>query len=251
MPGRGCTSSLIFWQAEPAYINSTEVQPQPNVILHNLTLRSSPKVKFGSMGYNFLPAFSLFVLNLQRKIRIRPDRLYADIPLNMNTKSTPAAKLSGTSFARLYRIVCVCFFIPMYIGLAAQNQDPAKPQILVDLAKDAKDGSGRIELSQPAQVESLLKLHIANNKLQKGIPGYQIRIFSLSGQTARQKATDVRASFMRSFPEMDARMEYNNPNFQILVGNFRTYTEAYYEKKKIEKVFPSAFIVSEIIEIPK
>lgn len=169
----------------------------------------------------------------------------------MTKKSTPAATLPGTSFARLYRIVCVCFFIPMYLGLFAQDPDSAKPQILVELAGEAKDGSGRIELSQPAQVENLLKLRMANNKLQKGIPGYRIRIFSQSGQPARQKATEVRTSFMRNFPETDARMEYNNPNFQVLVGNFRTYTEAYHEKKKIEKVFPGSFIISEIIELSK
>ncbi len=190
-----------------------------------------------------------FYIKFAAKIRNRSDRSIIDILLIMNTKNTLAAESLKASFSRCCRIVCACVLFLSCVGFV-DGQDTGKPQILEELAKHDRK-SGQIELIQPVQVDNLLKLNIANNNLQKGIPGYQIRIFSQSGQTARQKATDARASFMRNFPEMDARMEYNDPNFQILVGNFRTYTEAYHEKKKIEKVFPGAFIVSEIIEIPK
>jgi len=135
-------------------------------------------------------------------------------------------------------------------GALAQETETAKPQILTILAQN--DGqSGQIEIIQPVQIDNLLKLQIANNRMQKGIPGYRIRIFSQSGQTARQKADETRGYFMRSFPDIDAYMEYQAPNFQILVGNFRTRNEALRERKKIEKLFPGAFIVSEIIDIKK
>ena len=170
----------------------------------------------------------------------------------MSKKNTFVAKSTGIYSGWLYRIIFACFLIPMYFGAITYGQDPAKPQILIDLTNaEMQPGDGSIELFQVGQIENMLKLYIANNKLQNGIPGYRLRIFSQSGQTARQKATEVRASFMKSFPETDAYMVYNNPNFQVLVGNFRTKTEARYEKKNIEKKFPGAFIVSEIIEIPK
>ena len=137
-----------------------------------------------------------------------------------------------------------------FFGVSAQEPDPAKPQILIKLAQSDEHG-GRVELVQPVQVENLLKMQIANNNLQKGIPGYRIRIFSLSGQTAKQKSDETRTSFMRNFPEIEAYQEYNTPNFQIFVGDFRTKNEALREIKKIEKFFPGAFIVSEIINIPK
>ena len=159
------------------------------------------------------------------------------------------AKTSNNCFGRFIRYVCICFFFLLHIA-AVSGQSIEKPQILNSLAVQDTQ-SGRVELVQPAQIENLLKLHIANNKLQKGIQGYRIRIFSQSGQTARQKAENTKVLFMKSFPGMNASMEYNDPNFQILVGSFRTYTEAYHEKKKVEKVFPVAFIVSEIIEINK
>ena len=134
--------------------------------------------------------------------------------------------------------------------LLAQETDAVRPQILVNLAQN--DGqSGHIEIIQPEQIENLLKLQIANNRLQKGIPGYRIRIFSLSGQTARQKSEDTRREFMRNFPDIEAHWAYNSPNFQVFVGDFRTKNEALRELKKIEKMFPGAFIISEIIQISK
>jgi len=137
-----------------------------------------------------------------------------------------------------------------FAGALAQETETVKPQILTILAQN--DGqSGQIEIIQPVQIENLLKLQIANNRMQKGIPGYRIRIFSQSGQTARQKAGEIRGNFMSSFPDIDAYMEYQAPNFQILVGDFRTRNEALRNMKKIEKQFPGAFIVSEIIDIKK
>ena len=135
-------------------------------------------------------------------------------------------------------------------GVKAQDPDMTKPQILINLARDDGYG-GRIELIQQVQVENLLKMQIANNNLRNGIPGYRIHIFSQSGQQARQKADQTRASFMKNFPGLEAYQEYNPPNFQIFVGDFRTKNEALREKKRIEKVFPGAFIVSEIIHISK
>ena len=135
-------------------------------------------------------------------------------------------------------------------GMSAQEKDAAKPQILTNLA--INDGqSGQIEIIQPEQAENLLKMQIANNRQQKGIPGYRIRIFSGSGQQAEQKANEIRSNFMRFFPEIEAYQVYNTPNFQIFVGDFRTKNEALHAIKKIEKIFPGAFIVSDIINIPK
>jgi hypothetical protein len=137
-----------------------------------------------------------------------------------------------------------------YAAMFAQETDIAKPQILTVLSQ-ADGQSGQIEIIQPVQIENLLKMQIANNRKQEGIPGYRINIFSDSGQTARQKAYDTRSNFMKNFPDIEAYLKYVAPNFQITVGDFRTKNEALRERKKIEKLFPRAFIVSEIIDISK
>jgi hypothetical protein len=135
-------------------------------------------------------------------------------------------------------------------GTFAQETTAAQPQIFINLAQ--KDGeSGRIEIIQPIQVEHLLKMQIANNRLQEGIPGYRIQIFSGSGQTARQRAIDLRREFRRTYPDIEAYWEYNTPNDQVFVGDFRTKNEALRELKKIVRAYPRAFIVSETIQIAK
>lgn len=147
-------------------------------------------------------------------------------------------------------IIGLSLIILAYIGVVAQETDATKPQILTNLEQN-DDQSGRIELIQPEQAEKLLRMQIANNNLQKGIPGYRIRIFSQAGQQARKEAVEARMIFMKNFPEQEAYQVYNTPYFQIFVGDFRTKNEALREKKKIEKIFLGAFIVSETINIPK
>ena len=171
--------------------------------------------------------------------------------LIINQKGISAHILSGMSRIWFYRIfLCAFFLTVIYNTLPAQKQDTTRPLIFIELENDNESG-GRIEIVQPVQVENLLKMQVANNKLQTGIPGYRIQIFSLSGNTARQKAIDARTTFMKNYPEIEAYLEHNDPNFQVLIGDFRTKTEALHEKKRIEKMFPRAFIVSEIINIPK
>ena len=138
------------------------------------------------------------------------------------------------------------FFILTHFGSLSQE----RPQILVNLAKNEWQ-SGQIELVQPQQIDRMLMMQISNNRQQKGIPGYRIRIFSQSGLTAKQRADDTRASFTRLFPEMEAYQEYNTPNFQIFVGDFRTKTDALRETKRIERIYPGAFIVTAIVDISK
>jgi len=134
----------------------------------------------------------------------------------------------------------------LYAGLVAQSTDYAKPQILTNLLQN-NGQSGQIEIIQPEQAENLLKMHITNNYLQKGIPGYRIHIFSQSSQTALQKADETRMNFMKNFPHIETYKEYNTPNWQVFVGDFRTKNEALREMKKIKTIFPGAFIVSTTI----
>ena len=145
----------------------------------------------------------------------------------------------------------MAFLVAVHTGMVAQNTDFAKPQILNNLVQN--DGqSGQIEIIQPEQAENLLKMHIANNRLKKGeIPGYRIQIFSESTQTALQRANGTRTDFMRNFSYLDSYLQYNTPNWQVFVGDFRTKNEALREIKKIEKIFPRAFIVSTNIQISK
>jgi len=144
----------------------------------------------------------------------------------------------------------IALLILVCANTLSQTGDEARPLILVSI--EHHDGqSGKIEIVQPAQLENLLKSQIANNRVQNGIPGYRVRIFSGSGQTARQRADDTRRNFMSSFPDIEVHLEYNAPNFQVFAGDFRTKNEAIRELKRIERRFQGPFIVSTIIQLPR
>ncbi|MDR2040625.1 MAG: hypothetical protein LBQ60_22140 [Bacteroidales bacterium] len=160
----------------------------------------------------------------------------------MNVTIKPYTINSHSLFCRF--CACICFFLFTVPCVLAQEQDPEKPKILADITSD-----GKIELNRPVQVDNILKMQIANNALQKGIMGYRIRIFSQSGQSALQKMKETRALFIRNFPDIEPYNRFDSPNYQILVGDFRTKTEALRQCKIISKKFTGAFIVNEIIEI--
>ena len=57
---------------------------------------------------------------------------------------------------------------------------------------ESKDGffDGKIAINQDEAIRNLVLNHILFNKQIDGIPGYRIRIFSESGQSAREKAEE-------------------------------------------------------------
>lgn len=77
--------------------------------------------------------------------------------------------------------------------------------------------------------------------------GYRINIhFGVD----RDKAKAVRAKFMARFNDYDTYEEYQQPNFVVLVGDFKTKLEAFEAFKNIQAEFP-AFIVKGKIQIKK
>lgn len=70
--------------------------------------------------------------------------------------------------------------------------------------------------------------------------GYRIKIhFGVD----RNVASSVRSKFSAKFPDIKADEEYQQPNFVVIVGDFRTKLEAFEALKKIQPEFATAFIV--------
>jgi hypothetical protein len=70
--------------------------------------------------------------------------------------------------------------------------------------------------------------------------GYRVKIhFSAD----RSKANEVRARFSSKYNDVPTYEDYQQPNFVVNVGDFKTKLEAYELLKKIQADFPYAFIV--------
>jgi len=70
--------------------------------------------------------------------------------------------------------------------------------------------------------------------------GYRIKIHFSADKT---KAREVQSKFNSKFAEVSSYEEYQQPNFVINVGDFKTKLEAFELLKRIQAEFPYAFIV--------
>jgi hypothetical protein len=88
-----------------------------------------------------------------------------------------------------------------------------------------------------------------NDVLKRGqANGFRVQIYF---GTDKAKAKDVKSRFLASYAsEAHAYEVYEQPNFKIRVGDFRSRLEAYRFLKKIRADFPASFIVTSKIEMP-
>lgn len=106
----------------------------------------------------------------------------------------------------------------------------------------AQDNPLQTQIKVQQAIQKKAEYHRLTNGEQEG---YRIKIhFGID----REAAETIRAKFSKSFPDYDTYKEYQQPNFVILVGDFKTKLEAFESLQKIKTDFPSAFIVKDKIK---
>lgn len=106
--------------------------------------------------------------------------------------------------------------------------------------------------SQENQTQTLLKVKalqekkIEYNKRNNGeSDGYRLKIHFSADRT---KAKEVKTKFDAKYVDMITYEDYQQPNFVITVGDYKTKLEAYEALKKIKDEYPYAFIVKSKIK---
>ena len=101
--------------------------------------------------------------------------------------------------------------------------------------------------SQENQLQTLLKVKALQEKKSEyhkrtngESDGYRVKIHFGSDKT---KAREVQTKFSIKYNEIPTHEEYQQPNFVIMVGDYKTKLEAYELLKKIKEDYPYAFIV--------
>lgn len=113
-------------------------------------------------------------------------------------------------------------------------------------AQTVKD-TGKVEIIQDPRVQEMMNKKIEINEKKDGkIPGYRIQIHFGS---ERDKAKEVKSKFIQKFDSIPAYEKYEQPNFKIRVGDFRTKLDAFRYMKLISPDFPGSFIVQDEIEM--
>jgi len=116
-------------------------------------------------------------------------------------------------------------------------------------------GAFSVAFSQENQTQTLLKVKalqekkIEYNKRTNGeTDGYRLKIHFGADRT---KAKDVKNKFDAKYADMPTYEDYQQPNFVITVGDYKTKLEAFEALKRIKDEYPYAFIVKSKIKPTK
>lgn len=103
------------------------------------------------------------------------------------------------------------------------------------------------QLQTKLKVNQLIEKKAEYHRLTGGDQdGYRIKIhFGVD----RDKMRIVKTKFSTRFNEFNTYEDYQQPNWVILVGDYRTKLEAFESLKKIQGEFPNAFIVKGKIKV--
>lgn len=124
--------------------------------------------------------------------------------------------------------------------------------------RDENQGNaGKLEISQPEQLDTLISRHIlANKNLYQvnnhyGMEGFRIQIYASNNRNAREESNKARAEFISKFPDIVSYPLYAEPGyFKVRVGDFRTRSEAFKLYQAVSREFPGAYIVPDVINFP-
>lgn len=110
--------------------------------------------------------------------------------------------------------------------------------------------SGRVVVNASYKIDRLLDKHKEINKLYPEINGFRVQVYFDSGHNSKKKAFEVYKEFVAKYPEVEAYVSFQEPNYKVRVGDFRTRLEAEGFMQEILADYPSAFVIQDKIQFP-
>ncbi len=107
--------------------------------------------------------------------------------------------------------------------------------------------SDKVTWLMDSKTEVLLNKKLELDKSKPSIQGYRVQLY-YGGN--RAEALELKSKFASVFPDIETYLIYQQPYFRLRAGDFRTRIEAYKLFQKVEKEFPSVFIVNDEIAFP-
>ncbi len=102
--------------------------------------------------------------------------------------------------------------------------------------------------TQDSLVNLLANRHLAINQAKRTMPGYRVQIYFGSD---RARANEIKTDFLQLFPDKGTYLIYQQPNFKIRVGDYKTRLEAMKFLKEIQTLYSAAFIVKDEVKLPE
>ncbi|MFI3277835.1 MAG: SPOR domain-containing protein [Rikenellaceae bacterium] len=139
--------------------------------------------------------------------------------------------------------------IPLFVSLCTLLHAESLQSYRDKLQRDQISSYGEItsvSIEEDADAQSALR-RIESLPKRESFLGYRIGIFFDNGADARAKANEAQATFDEAFPAVPSFLVYENPYFKLSAGNCATQEEAVMLLKRVQSVFPKAFVTREEI----
>ena len=153
----------------------------------------------------------------------------------------------------MHRVLFILLILS-YLSTSIQAQEIARVERespLFNQLFPAGGGKGRVHVVQEAKLDEILLLFMEQNRKMGGIPCYWIRIYSGSAHNSREEAYETKARFLWKYEGIRNDVIYDNPNFKVYIGGYRSKSETLKLLNKIKRDFPTAFIVYDVIDFPE
>ena len=102
--------------------------------------------------------------------------------------------------------------------------------------------------TQDSLIHQLVNRHIAINQAKRTMPGYRVQIYFGPNRT---RANEIKTDFLQIFPNTGTYLVYQQPNFKIRVGDYKSRLEAQKFLKEIQPLYSTAFIVKDEVKLPE
>jgi hypothetical protein len=105
-----------------------------------------------------------------------------------------------------------------------------------------------VNTSNDELISDLVERHKRNGLMKQTTAGYRIQIYFGS---ERSKAAEIKTDFFNNFSNTPSYLLYQQPNFKVRVGDFKTRMEAAAFLESIKEFYTTSFIVPDEIKLPK
>ena len=118
--------------------------------------------------------------------------------------------------------------------------------VFVSLLALAWSAGAQVRVTGDVAASKMVQKHVELNNMVKTIQGYRVQIASFSGINSKVSAFNLRDRFMLDYPAVQAYIVFDEPNFKVKVGDFRTRLEAYAFLQQIKETYKGYIIKDNI-----
>jgi hypothetical protein len=117
---------------------------------------------------------------------------------------------------------------------------------IIGLCATVSVAQNGVQIYSTPDIEAMIAEHKKINRERGVLAGYRIQIYSSS---VLRETREARDEFGLNFPEMEARIILEEPDFKLVVGQYLDRFSAQKDLQTLIADFPGAFLIKDLIDI--